>query len=40
MDKELVSLCEERGLDEVTFCHPHIGSENLPRNSALCAHFL
>ena len=27
-------------LDEVTFCHPHIGSEDLRRNSALVAHFL
>ena len=25
--------------DEVTFCHPHIGSEDLRRNSALVAHF-
>ena len=40
MDCELVRLCEERGLDEVTFCHPHIGSESLARNSGLCAHFL
>ena len=27
-------------LDEVTFCHPHIGSENIQKNSALVAHFL
>jgi hypothetical protein len=26
-------------LDEVTFCHPHIGTENIPKNSALVAHF-
>jgi hypothetical protein len=26
--------------DEVTFCHPHIGSENFQRNSSLVAHFL
>lgn len=25
--------------DEITFCHPHIGSEDLRRNSALVAHF-
>ena len=24
---------------EITFCHPHIGSEDLKRNSALVAHF-
>mmetsp|Transcript_3674 Transcript_3674/g.4196 ORF Transcript_3674/g.4196 Transcript_3674/m.4196 type:complete len:97 (-) Transcript_3674:715-1005(-) len=29
----------ERCFDEVTFCHPHIGSEDLRRNSALVAHF-
>jgi hypothetical protein len=28
-----------RELDEVTFCHPHIGSENIQKNSALVAHF-
>ena len=28
-----------QGFDEVTFCHPHIGSEDLCRNSALVAHF-
>lgn len=27
-------------LDEITFCHPHIGSENIQKNSALVAHFL
>ena len=26
--------------DEITFCHPHIGSEDLRRNSSLLAHFL
>ena len=26
--------------DEITFCHPHIGSEDLRRNSALVAHYL
>ena len=30
---------DERFVEEVTFCHPHIGSEDLRRNSALVAHF-
>jgi DNA-directed RNA polymerase subunit RPC12/RpoP len=29
-----------RTFDEVTFCHPHIGSEDLRKNSALVAHFM
>ena len=26
-------------VDEITFCHPHIGSEDLRLNSSLVAHF-
>ncbi len=26
--------------NEITFCHPHIGHEDLQRNSSLVAHFL
>jgi hypothetical protein len=34
------TLGEKMGeFDEVTFCHPHIGSENIQRNSSLVAHF-
>ena len=32
-------MYESSVVDEVTFCHPHIGSEDLRRNSALVAHF-
>lgn len=38
------TICEAddsllQNLDEVTFCHPHIGVENIQKNSALVAHF-
>lgn len=33
-------LSAQTTFDEVTFCHPHIGSEDLRRNSALVAHYL
>ena len=26
-------------VDEITFCHPHIGNEDLRLNSSLVAHF-
>ena len=33
------ALSQLTGVDEITFCHPHIGSEWLRLNSSLVAHF-
>ena len=37
LSEEALSLLTE--VDEVTFCHPHIGNELLRLNSSLVAHF-
>ncbi len=40
VDATKLESLDFENFSEVTFCHPHIGSENLQRNSSLVAHFL